>query len=230
MLPVSVFASYDCDGTDDNLLSSGSTPVTGYPFTMGGWVKLTATGSLDRMAGLVDEGNNNNHWMFESDSSDNFDGQTRISSTNTTGNNVGALDTTNWRYVAVIATSTTSVTWYYEGSGTSSATNPGGTPATIDSIKFCEDGSGLNDASVSIGYWAIWTSALSTANIDSLAGGANPCTFSPAPAACWPMTADATDSVGSYDLTVTGATLDSGDNPTITSGIAPIAQQRQQMQ
>jgi len=227
LAPLSAFASYDCD-VDSDKLESVATPVTAYPFTLAGWIKLNATGTVARIAGPT--GNVNNFWMIAKDSSDNADGLTRITGTITTANNAGTFSgTTTWHHVAFVGTSTTDVKLYFDGSGSSASDNPGGTPSSIATVIFCEDDGGFNPFDGKVGYFALWSSALSTGNIDSLAGGADPCTFSTAPDACWPMTADADDSVGSYDLTVTGAGLDGADNPPI-SAIAPIAQQRQQMQ
>lgn len=76
------------------------------------------------------------------------------------------------------------------------------------------DASGYFDGRLA--HVAFWSTVLSSGNRTSLLGGANPLAISAGTlVSYWPLTGDATSAVGDADLSVTGATLQAGDNPTV---------------
>jgi hypothetical protein len=143
--------------------------------------------------------------------------------------------TSNSATVAGPATTLSNGTWYHacfvETGQSSRALYVNGTAGTTDTTDMVSwsasqdlDWLGLacraltpsNFFDGKIGYAAVWNTALSGANVSSLyngGAGALPTTVG-SPIAYWPLTADATDNVGAYDWTITGAALSSpADDP-----------------
>jgi hypothetical protein len=212
-LPLSAHAGYDFDGTNDELRHAAAV-VSGYPFSACLWAKRADTAS-DAVFSLGVSGTVDNSFQIYAFTGSEANVRVRTTSevdVATTGD-VWTVDAT-WHHVCVVATSSSDVDVYFDGTKTDG--NPALTPAGMNVTMFGENSNDAADFTGSVGQAAVWDVALSGANVTALAGGDNPLAVSASDlVAYWPMTADATDSVGSFDLTATGATFDGADNPTV---------------
>ena len=209
------FASYDCDGNND-VLEAGAAVVSGYPFTVAGWVKPQALGVTgSRPFALGTDGSEDDWYVLHRTTDDRF--RVVIDEGGTfTGVNSGSLNsTTTWFHIIAVFASSTDVRAYVDG-GSQGSMNPGLTPAAPNQTHFCETMTNSNDFDGKIAHFGVWDIALDATARTALAGGGNPLAVEAANLqAYWPMLEDANDDKGAFHLTVTGATLDGADNPTV---------------
>lgn len=221
-LPFTAHASYDFDGTNDNL-SRASALFTAYPFTVCGWSKM-AISAGDSIFAIGTAGTVDNSWQIVTiiaGTPDTVGVRTRttteVDTQATNDHNDGA-----WNFQCIVAASSASVSIFLNGTLTTG--NPALTPSAGNETKFGETNADGLDFTGSLGQWAAWDVALAETDLDDLynggtggTNGVNPQDIDPTNLiAYWPMTADATDAIGSFDFTANGnATFDGADNPPV---------------
>lgn len=212
-------------------LSTTTAPVTGYPFTIAGWFKTTNGGT---MACLSDTGAPGyDHFRADTDNANNTYLASYPSGGSAFPSNLWTSNT--WSHFAAICTSSTSRRIVVNGNWASSGTSTGDvTPSSLDKFYV---GVADNDANETLaGYFAglvahvaVWSSALSQTDVESLAGpfssgaqsgsGANPLAVQAASlVAYWPLagsTSPEPDSKGSNSLTLTGSPGAGASDPTV---------------
>ena len=208
--------SYLFDGANDKLERTATLPVTGYPFSVSLWVKPTGLGITDTYFVLGQDAVSTDFWTVQQQSSN------LIRAITNDGGIANASTTTevtagNWHHVLAVFASTSSVSIYFDTHLEQVNLSPRN-PAAPDVIRFGESPTGGSDFAGRLGEMAVWSSALTADDAVTLGLGAPP-TEVGTPVAYWPLTADATDSIASYDLTATGAIFDA-DNPPVAATVA----------
>lgn len=208
-------ASYLLDGTNDRL-TSASVPVTTYPHTVAGWVKVSGLGVSDIFLCLSPaSADPDNSFRYSVSAADAFVFNAFVTTGIAATTTATISSTSTWYHYMAVATSATDRTVYLNGSnaGTSSTSRD---PAGIAYMRFGELCDGSLDYAGRLGHWAVWDIALDATDAANLAGGDNPMAVEVADlVAYWPMTADAVDAVGSFDLTPENNAAIDGDNPTV---------------
>lgn len=155
----------------------------------------------------------------------------RLNYYTTTNVRTGNLDrvTSNvWGVWVATISSATLRSLYFDGSGSSASSNAS---ASIGSIPLIRFGIRADLAAAwrgTLGQAAVYDRVLSAAEIDSLAGGANPMALSPIPISYWAMDTDTGATIpgqGSdpFDLTVVGTVAFSANNPPVDPASSPPA-------
>lgn len=200
-------------------LESSSVPVAAVPLTLALWVMPRTFTSTGGLFGIHNNGSPLDHFRVLNNSSGTASAQAASSGSFGTANSSRSMTLSAWNHVAGVFTSSTSRACFVNGAGKgTNATNitPG---ALTHVITGAHRGSSPDTYSVYhngiIASPAIWSVALTDAEIRQLAQGADPRTIRPQNlVAFWPL-----DTPGStvefdqnpfaprrYDLTVTGAT------------------------
>lgn len=216
------------DNVNDYADTSGTPPVVGYPCTISVWFKSSALGSQDRVVHLGrDDGTNVDCFALRKTSADALQATvvaatTPEASSATTVNTV-SVDT--WHHGGAIFASTTSRTVYLDGDTANKGTNTGSRTPTANFAKY-RLGTAMDLADDWQGYIAhvaVWNIALSEANIQSLAAGANPLTIENANLVWYcPTLVNETpmqDRIAAYDLTLGGNAAYNSDNPTVDAEV-----------
>ena len=214
------------DNVDDYAVTT-TPPVTATPLTIAAWVNPNSVGTLDGIVHIGDAalGTVTQCFLLRMDAS----GQVNFYAADTAGNSAITTNTTAtmtasaWNHAVGISTSAASRrsvlngNWAESGTNTTSRTPTGVTDLTLG--VFPNGGSPSNEWNGYIAHVAVWDIALSQAEVEALAGGANPLTIQNANlVAYWPMTDSGTvteDVVGTNDLTLSGNTAYNAAAPTV---------------
>ncbi len=199
-------------GSSANYLSNTSAVVTVLPITIAGWFKATVDTTIQCICTVGASGGTYVALLFDGANGLGYGAGKVIADPASSGHeaySAGAItDTTTWHHLAVVFTSTTSRTAYLDGTAGTTATStvlaPSGWNITDGGI-FPPTYSVLNGA---ISDVAIWNTALTGAQITSLAGGAIPSSVASANlAAYWPLSGSSPEPdspANTYPWTVTG--------------------------
>lgn len=214
------------NGTPGNFLSYSGT-VANYPFTVAGWFKTTDVATFQVCWCESDSGLNNDGFLVGMDASGNAYSHAKAGGGSLPAT-AGAVSVNTWVHLAAVFTSSTSRTMYLNGVAGSTDTNsmtPGSLVVTgLGDRIFGDLSYSSQPIKGKISHWAMWNTALSGANITSLAGGAAPNTVAGGSlVAYWVLAGTASpepDTSGSgFNMTITGTmTGDTGDNPSIAGG------------
>ena len=213
---------------DDYADTSGTPPVIGYPCTIVAWAKPAALGSQDRILHLGrNDSTNVDSFVLRKTSGDLLQA-TVVAATEPEASNattVNGMTADTWHHCAGIFASSTSRTVYLDGDAANKGTNTGSRTPTANFTKYrvglsMESGDDWNGR---IAHVAVWDIALSEANIQALAAGANPLTIENANLVWYcPTLVDESpmqDRIASLDLTLGNNAVYSSDNPTVDAEI-----------
>lgn len=216
------------NGTSDYLRHSAAV-ATAYPFSFAGWAKYTTEDTAAMFVGVYDGSVLTKRFTLGKIATNRSALYTRDTTEwlVNTPTVVAAVDT--WFHYAGVWTAENDRILYVNG--TANKVTSSASTAAYPALTTPRTSIGGDDVSSFVRGWpgkvahvAIWNTTLSDANVNALynggtGGGANPLTVAAANLlAYWPLnTAGATepDSKGSFDMTVSGATSDTGDNPTV---------------
>lgn len=221
------------DNADDYAVTT-TPPVTATPLTIAAWVNPNSVGTLDGIVHIGDAalGTVTQCFLLRMDAS----GQVNFYAADTAGNSAITTNTTAtmtasaWNHAVGISTSAASRRSVLNGNWAESGTNTTGrTPTGVTDLTlgvFPNGGSPSNEWNGYIAHVAVWDIALSQAEVEALAGGANPLTIQNANlVAYWPMTnsgAVGEDVIGANTLTLSGNTAYSSENPTVDAAGSPL--------
>lgn len=216
------------DNVNDYADTSGTPPVLGYPCTVSVWGQTAAVGSQDRLVHLGrSDGTSVDAFVLRLLATGALQvtvlAATTPEASNATTTNV--ISDTGWHHYGGIFASSTSRTAYLDGDAANKGTNTGSRTPTANFAKYrlgtamdlAEDWNGR------IAHVAVWSVALSEANIQALAAGANPLTIENANLVWYcPTLVDESpmqDRIASLDLTLGNNAVYSSDNPTVDAEI-----------
>lgn len=221
------------DNANDYANTSGTPPVVGYPCTMVAWAKSVGLGSQDRVLHLGrNDGTNVDAFVLRKTTSDTLQAAVVAGTTAEVSNasTVNGFSVNTWHHCAAIFASSTSRTVYLDGNVANKGTNTASRSPTANFTEYRVGGAMdlADDWNGYIAHVAVWSAALSEANIQSLAAGANPLTVDSGNLVWYcPTLVDESpmqDRIGSLDLTFGGNAAYSADNPTVDpESIATIA-------
>jgi hypothetical protein len=218
------------NGTAGSYLKNANAIANATPFTIAGWVKTTDNATTQFLAGLYDFSLSNEAFCMGILSDGTIFQQTKHEGGGELTATSGTISNNTWAHVAVVFASSSSRTPYLNGTAGTTATNTFFVPTPASLVITVLGDRAFGDGSFSgaplkgkMAYWAMWNSALSGANITSLAGGADPSTIATGNLAAYWILAGTTspepDDAASFDMTIVGTmTGDTGDNPTIDGG------------
>lgn len=164
-------------GTSTGHYRTGMTSMSA-PLTLSFWAKINSVTTTAGVAMMISGGTWVLYWIIYDSSTAQWFFSGRNGGSEARAYQTGTITTTDWVHVAGVAASATSRTIYVNGvAGTANTTslNPS---CTSMSLGFRTDGaipsSGGSYFAGQVEDAAIWTSALSAAQIASLAAGASP--------------------------------------------------------
>lgn len=206
--------------TTSDHLDVASVSVSDVPITISAWVHLTNTGYSNNFACIGESGTGNNQYWIGTNGSGQFTVNERDTVTSTANLGIGVNDIlANWYLVVGVFTNHSSRNIYSMGSSTGSS-SAARTASGVNSIRISGDTNATpsNPAKARIAHVAIWNTALSASQIDSLkylypnqVAVGNLVNY-------WPLTNNQSPEPdygsGNLPLTVTGTTF-STDNPNI---------------
>jgi len=216
------------DGTNDYAYAEGTPPVTSYAgCTIALWMKRSTYDGGDCVAMLGQKAGDadaaNNYVMVYS----NAFGDSELyikDATNRIATTLNSDVTGNWVHMAVVVVSNTERYSYLNGDTANRGGNSGLVSCAPEAFESCYFGSrpdGTNDFNGYIAHVGIWDTALSSAQIESLAGGANPTTVATSNLKmyypCTSATTPGEDTIGGFDLTLEANAQYSSENPTLTA-------------
>jgi len=223
--------SREFSGTGQYLGRTASVPVTGYPYTLAGWIYGDANDGKGLIGLKVD---NNDFVALYATQVTGSTNAIRFGHFSGTWNEFTSTDTWNentWSHVAVIVTNATSRRIVVNGDWASSVTDTdSSSPGTFAEVYLAIDNPANGQTFAGrLDYWGVWASALSQANVEALAGpfsgdaqsgnGAHPLAVGTA-VAFWELAGTASpepDDAGDYDLTLTGSPTQGASRPSIDS-------------
>jgi hypothetical protein len=217
--------SYILSAITDHLYTL-TEPVTTTPFTISAWFKSTATGA-NYVITSIDTPNSSGYQILGTIEASGGVGGTPVRAYNYNGSSFGVAASTTgfasgtWYHACGVFTSATSRAAFIDGgSKGTDTTNIVGVPSElVIGRRRRNNAIGTWNANSLIAEVAVWSSALSDADVASLGGGASPLGIDSGNlAAYWPLTTvtQLTDSQGSNDLTDGDAATWSADHPTIS--------------
>lgn len=218
LLSHEAFASYAFDGTNDTL-TLGSAPLTAVSLTITAWLKLPVTIGNDAVIVLGAGSSTDNQFQLRVGSTGALQCSVIQGSTGTAVDSSSPVTDQNWHFAICRFTSATSreARWDNTSGGTNATSL---TPTGVNQFKAGENNNGAEDYEGSIAHIALWNRSLSSADEAALAAGRNPMAADGgAPTRYWPLTGDNVDLISGATLTVAGATLQSGVNPTVDSPV-----------
>lgn len=220
------------DGANDNANYTGSLgTATGAPITIMAWVyRLDLTAALDGLVSYGDGGGSDNHSiLLRTSSTGAASVMTRDGVTNPSATTTQTALESAWHHYAAVVPSNSSRTAYLDGNASTTNTTALGTVNAFDEFIVGDNFTSAVDFKGYIGHVAVWKSALSGAQISSLAAGADPQTIDSSNlVAYYPMTSSGspgTDVVGGYNLTLNGNAAYNANNPSVgasTKRIVPV--------
>lgn len=219
-LAPSARASAVLEGTEH--FTTDTPPVSAYPTTLSIWMKVNNE-TADQTGIFIGDKDASNQFIATrlagTIAGDPPQVCTRAGGSTNCGGSTGFdFTTATWYHLCGVFTDETSATMYING-GNSAANNPETFPTGVDRLAVgrATTSSPTWQTDGKVAHAAVWDSALSEANCQALAAGDNPLTVDSGNLiAYWPLLTDATDSVGSNDLTAQGTiTFDTEDNPTV---------------
>ena len=217
------------DAVDDYLPYAGGV-VQGTPFTISAWGKSDATDAVTRT--LVSIGSNAATDQYLA--LQRYSASAYVYSKNgaTVGEiNVTGLTANNWHHQAFVSSGNASRYAYRDGTTKSTENTTSVAPNAHNLTRIggrAQSGGTPNDLwDGKLAHVAIWNIALTDAQIVALSRGADPRDIAPDNLiSYWPLAGTASpepDVKSGFDMTVNGATADTGDNPTMwPQGTLPI--------
>lgn len=218
--------SYSLDGANDYFYYATNLGITDYPFTISGWIK-TSNAINQSLGGLQDWSNVNvrQNIRFRDPADTDVYANSRDASTGANAFSTGQYYyvPNQWVHVAAVFTSDTSRTMYVDGAdAVENTTSIDYENALIDSFTIgASYSSGPSQPFVgNVAEIAVWSSALSSGSVASLAGGAaasvidsgNLVTY-------WPLVDDLVDDVNGWTLSSAGSPSQDADHPTISGTV-----------
>jgi len=214
------------DGSNDYAYAEGTPPVTSYAgCTISLWRKRSTYDGGDCVALLGQKAGDadaaSNYVMLYSNAFGDNELYIKFL-LNGTATTVNSDITGNWVHCAVVVVSNTERYAYLAGDTANRGGGSGLTscaPAAFESCYLGSTPAGANDFNGRVAHIAIWDTALSSAQIESLAAGAYPSTIATANLKmyypCTSATAPGEDIIGGFDLTLAAQAQYSSDNPTV---------------
>lgn len=196
-----------------------SAVVSAFPFTFACWFNVTSTGTSQALMALADENNNAGYARLLLSSTGPVLRADGPSITASTYDNPGA---NAWHHGAAVFSTSTLREVFYDG--TSGGSETSGTHALTGVDNMVVAGQHANNASINatvngkVAEAAIWTVALSDAEVASLASGISPSLIRPdSLIRYYPMitTSDAPNSIVGGTQTVNGTPTDAADHPAV---------------
>lgn len=208
------------DAVDDYLSYAGAV-ITGTPYTISAWGKSDATDAVTRtLVSIGSDAATDQYLALQRYSASAY---VYVKNGATVGEiNVTGLTANNWHHQAFVSSGDASR--YSFRDATKSTQNT--TSVAPNSYGLTRIGGRAQSGGTPNDLWdgklahvAVWNIALTDAQITLLAKGANPLDIAPDNlVAYWPLAGTASpepDDKNNYDMTVNGATADTGDNPTL---------------
>lgn len=214
--------SFYLDGSGDYLQNTGTPPVVGYGangFTIAARYKRASTSANARtLVSLGQSGTANDAFSLIVGSDASVIARARDTTTQNNATTTTTANDTNWHHAAAVFTSATSRAAFLDGGGKGTSTTSR-TPASSTRLRVGSLHDTTSEMYGYVAYVAIWSIALSDAEVAQLAAGADPSSIQNA-YLLWhcPMQVDespAQDVIGTYDLTLAGNTVYSSDNPPL---------------
>jgi len=215
--------SRDFNGSSQYLTASTGLGLTAYPVTIAGWVWLDAlpgSGAFDTLFAITEDTAPTESYFIALNDSGIING-----GVGSGGTWADAFATSNaastgvWFHVAIVITNATTRrtilngVWASSGTSTNSVNVPSGL-ALVNLARWV-DGSEYMDGRLA--HWAVWNEALSQAQVEALAAGANPLSVG-TPVSYWPIGGSDSpepDLVGAFPLTLVGSPTQGASGPTV---------------
>lgn len=215
------FAAYSFDGANDTMTGT-FTSTYGDPITIGAWVKTTDhPAAIDVLVTLGNANDSvNNTYNLRTTATDNSWSCASIASG---GGTSAATNTTNidntWTPILCVVSSDSARNVYVAGNSSSNS----GTDAVSDGIQHIRVGESFaatQDFTGKLAHVTVWNVALDSTQRSSFLGGTCPSSIG-TPIAYYDLQSDNSTqanagSDASGDLSVTGATYDGADNPSVS--------------
>lgn len=198
------------DGTSSQYLRSATTPLSAWPMTLAAWVYADALENYDT-ALCVTGGTNQTGAGIVIRSTGAVQASCVLNSATNAAVTTATLSTGGWYHVCGVFAGDSSRSIYLSGANKITNTTTA-TPQTFTRIGIGHDHGQFAGRYIDgrIAFPCIWNIALSDSDVAALAvSGTDPRTVQAANVvACWLLDGSSpeADSVGSYDMTVTGAT------------------------
>lgn len=209
--------SYSFDGANDTL-SLASAPLTGAPLTISAWIKLPASIGSDCIVSLGASSSTDNQFQLRINSNGSLSARTRTTSNGDTTDSGGNIADQNWHFVFAEFSATNNRVACIDNTSPSTADTTDLTPAGVNALRVGENNNQLEDFEGSVGHLCLWNRQLDSTDKAFLAAGGNPMSApGGVPTRYWPLTNDAVDLIAAATFTVSGATLQTGDNPSVAN-------------
>lgn len=209
------------NGTSSKLTRSGN-PLSALPVSIFAWIKPTSGTASGMVGGIGDFSTSQSELMIYADGAGSGSKAKAFSrdASSVAAASTTALQTT-WQPVLAVFTSTTSRTIYYS-SGAAVTDTSSNSPVFGDIDRITVGVRGNSDTlwfAGDIAHFAIWSSALSQSNFDSLLAGAIPDTISSGTLVdYWSLATQAASQTGVNGLVLTAANTSQGSSDPVLGG------------
>lgn len=199
------------NGTTDRL-DNAAAPVTAVPLTLACWFNPTAVTQSDVLIAITD-GSSNNTFRLEAGGAvagDPVRAITRAAASQANADTSTSISAGSWQHGCAVFSAINARAAYLNGGG--KGTNvTSRTPTGINATSLGMEGASFEPYTGLIAEAAVWDAALTDAEVAILALGVSPLLVRPASlVAYWPLigrNSPENDRVGTFPLTVTGATV-----------------------
>lgn len=211
--------SYYFNGSNQYLSLASDLGITDYPFTMCCWFKPDALAFGDLCAFSEWGATQRAHVRARDVSNQDILTSVNNGTSGAASSTTDLYSASTWQHAAIVASSTTARCPYLDGSfGTCSLTDIS-YPDSIDTFSV-----GYFSSTVSTYYFAgylaevaVWSTDLSSTQMQSLAGGTNPQDIASGNLVFYaPLVDDLVDDIGALTFTNNNSATQSGDHPTIS--------------
>jgi hypothetical protein len=204
------------DAAHTEFFELDSAPLTTYPISMACWFWADTITVNYTLMGLFDASAFNQFLLLQASGFVGSDPVRAVTNSTAGGfqsaNTSGGFSSGAWHHAGAVFDSSSVMAAYLDGANKGTG-NPGGTPTGIDRVSLGHSGDSSPGAELAgrLGMPALWSTALSDANMVSLAAGVHPTSIEPGSlAAVWSLGAcgeteidggPAYDSFSTHDLT-----------------------------